>query len=199
VHLDARGRRDVGRGDRTRTRLAQIHGDRFVLLGGDDQVLEIEDDLRDVLDHARDRGELVQVAVDLDRGHCCTWDGRQERTPDRVAQRVAEAGLERLDGETGAVVADDLFGQGGALCDQHFFFLPRTDRYLTVRTSPASDGRGATSACGRDLLLTSPKFPMLHGKLALSIANFLWNLPVSHATWGTDSIQKCSWHPGYLL
>ena len=47
---------------------------------------------------------------------------RQERTAERVAERVAEAGLQRLDDEPRAELVDDLFRQGGALCDKHWFF-----------------------------------------------------------------------------
>ena len=49
VHLDAGGRRDVGRGDRTGSLLAQVHHDRLVVLGGDDELLEVQDQLGDVL------------------------------------------------------------------------------------------------------------------------------------------------------
>ena len=45
---------------------------------------------------------------------------REEGTAERVAERVAEAGLERLDDEPGAEVVDDLFREGGALCDEHW-------------------------------------------------------------------------------
>src|SRR4051812_1648699 len=47
VHLDARGRLDVSRGHDSGARLAQHHGDRLVVLAGDDEALEVEDDLGD--------------------------------------------------------------------------------------------------------------------------------------------------------
>ena len=47
---------------------------------------------------------------------------RQQGTAQRVAERVAEAGLQRLDDEPRAELVDGLFRQGGALCDEHWFF-----------------------------------------------------------------------------
>ena len=44
---------------------------------------------------------------------------RQEGTTQRVAERVAEAGLERLDDEPRAELVDGLFRQGRALSDEH--------------------------------------------------------------------------------
>ena len=63
------------------------------------QVLEVQDDVGHVLGHAADGGELVQGAVEADLGDGRARDRRQQRAPQRVADRVAEAGLERADGE----------------------------------------------------------------------------------------------------
>lgn len=71
VHGDAGGRHDVTRGDLAGTLLAQVHGDRLVLLGGHHQALEVQDDRGDVFLDAGHGGELVQHAVDADAG-----DGR---------------------------------------------------------------------------------------------------------------------------
>ena len=122
VHLDTGRRRDVGGGHVTGTRLAQVHGDRLVVLGGDDETLEVEDDLGDVLLDPLDGRELVEDVVDLDARDRGTRDRAEERTAERVAQRVAEAGLQGLDHEPRAELVDGLFRQGGALCDEHWFF-----------------------------------------------------------------------------
>src|SRR5688572_23988212 len=119
VHLDTGGRRDVGGGDVTGTRLAQVHRDGLVVLGGDDEALEVEDDLGDVLLDALDGRELVEDGVDLDARDRGTGDRREEGTTQRVAERVTETGLEGLDDETRAELVDRLFRQGGALCDEH--------------------------------------------------------------------------------
>ena len=55
--------------------LAQVHRDRLVVLGGDDEALEVEDDLGDVLLDALDGRELVEHVVDLDAGDRGTRDG----------------------------------------------------------------------------------------------------------------------------
>src|SRR5690606_38109460 len=91
VHRDARGRHDVGRGDLTGALLAQVHGDRLVLLGRDDQLLDVQDDAGDVFLHPGDRGELVQHPVDTDAGHGRARVGRQQRAAQRVAEGVTEA------------------------------------------------------------------------------------------------------------
>ena len=82
VDLDAGRHRDVGGGDLAGARLAQVHGDRLVLLAREHEALEVEDDLGDVLDDARQRGELVLVALDLDRGD----RGAGDRAEQRAAQ-----------------------------------------------------------------------------------------------------------------
>ena len=48
---------------------------------------------------------------------------RQQRATQRVPERVAEAGLQRLDDEPRAELVDGLLRQGGALCDEHWLFL----------------------------------------------------------------------------
>jgi len=144
VHLDTGRRRDVGSGDRAGALLAQVHHDRLVVLRGDDQALDVEDDLGDVLLDPADRGELVQHTVDADAGHRGTRDAREQGATKRVAERVAEAGLEGLDDEAAAVVRNDLFAEGGALCDEHavlpFRRRPLYDADEVRRVSP---GRSA--------------------------------------------------------
>jgi hypothetical protein len=92
------------------------------VLGGDDEALEVEDHLRDVLLDALDGRELVKDAVDLDARDRGTRNRREESTTQRVAERVTEAGLQRLDDEARTELVDGLFRQGRALCDEHLFF-----------------------------------------------------------------------------
>ena len=121
VHLDTRGRRDVGRGDVAGALLAQVHDDRLVVLAGDDELLDVQDDLGDVFLDAGHCRELVQHAFDADAGDGCAGDRRQQGAAKRVAERVAEAWLEGLDDEARANVVDAVFTDGGALCDEHDF------------------------------------------------------------------------------
>ena len=67
---------------------SRMHGER--------DFLDVEDDVGDVLAHAGDRGEFVQHAVDLHRDHGRTLQRGQQHAAQRVAERRAEAALERL-------------------------------------------------------------------------------------------------------
>lgn len=92
-------RGDVSSGDEAGTLLAQVHHDRLVVLRGDDQLLDVEDEVGDVLLDARHGGELVQDTVDPDAGDSSAGDRGEERTAERVTEGVAEARLQRLDHE----------------------------------------------------------------------------------------------------
>ena len=78
----------------------------------DDEVLQVEDDVGDVLAHARQRRELVRGALDLHRGDRGALERGEQHAAQRVAERVTEAAVERLDDEDPAVVVgvlvDDL-------------------------------------------------------------------------------------------
>ena len=65
-----------------------------------DEVLEVEDDIRNVLADARERGELVRDALDLDGRDGGALERREQDAAQRVAERVAEAAVERLDPRT---------------------------------------------------------------------------------------------------
>ena len=130
VHGDPGRRLDVAGGDVARALLAQVHGDRLVVLGADAQLLDVHDQLDHVLLDTGDRGELVQDAVDLDAGDRRARDGRQQGTPQGVAQGVPEARLQRFDGEPGPGLADRLLGEGRPLRDEHLRFLRYVGRPL---------------------------------------------------------------------
>ena len=59
-------------------------------------LLQVEDDVGRVLDHAGNRRELVQHAVDLHGGDRRALDRGEQHAPQRVADGRAEAALERL-------------------------------------------------------------------------------------------------------
>jgi hypothetical protein len=71
----------------------------------------------------------MQHALDPDAGDGRTRDGGQQSAPERVADRVAEARLERLDDEPGPELPGLLFGEGRTLGDEHCV-LPSRDRPL---------------------------------------------------------------------
>ena len=59
-------------------------------------VLDIEHDIRHILAHAGDRRKFMQDTVDMDRGNRRALQRRQENAAQRIAEREAEAALERL-------------------------------------------------------------------------------------------------------
>jgi hypothetical protein len=140
VNLDAGRRGDVSSGHGTRTLLAQVHDHRLVVLAGDDEALDVEDEVGDVFLDAGDGGELVQHVGDADGRDGRARDAREQGAAQRVAERVAEAGLERADGELLAVallLTDGL--DRGALDDEHAYL----DHF------PGAGGVGVTSSRAR--------------------------------------------------
>jgi hypothetical protein len=95
-HLDVADGLDVAGGDGARALLLHHHALGAFALHLDGDVLDVEHDVGDVLAHARDRGELVQHAVDVHRLHRRALQRRQQDAAQRVAERHAEAALERL-------------------------------------------------------------------------------------------------------
>jgi hypothetical protein len=95
--LDPRAGLDVGRGHLPLAPHADV---RDLLLGTviqlDAHLLQVEDDIGDVLGHARQGGELVQHAVDTDGDDGCALERRQQHAPERVADGRAVSALERL-------------------------------------------------------------------------------------------------------
>jgi len=63
---------------------------------GQRQLLQVEDDVGGVLDHALDRRELVEHAVNLHGGDGRTFNRRQQHAAQGVADGGAEAALEGL-------------------------------------------------------------------------------------------------------
>src|SRR5690349_12443309 len=98
---------DVRRGDRAG--LLDVEIDRLGQIGVqlDGHLLEIEDDVRGVLDHAGNRREFVQDAFDLHGGDGRALDGTEQRTAQSVTDGGAPSALKRLRGE-----APVLLGKG---------------------------------------------------------------------------------------
>src|SRR5690606_21884824 len=59
-------------------------------------------------------------------GDRCAGDRREQAAAQRVADRVAESGLERLDDEPAPILGDLFLGESGTLCDEHYVFLSIT-------------------------------------------------------------------------
>ena len=88
---------DVAGGHRARALLVQAQLRAVARVHAQRHGLQVEEDVDHVLLHALDAGVLVQHAVDLDLGDGGSRHGRQQHAAQRVAERVAEATLERLD------------------------------------------------------------------------------------------------------
>ena len=126
MDLDAGRRLDVCRGDGACALLAQVHDDRLVVLAGDHQLLDVQDEFGDILLHALKGRELMEDPLHAKAGDSRSGNGRQERPTKRVAQGVPESGLEGLEDEPRAELADRLLGEHGALANEHSYFLPAT-------------------------------------------------------------------------
>ena len=112
--LDVTGRDDGGAAHVD----AQVDG--LIRLRRQHDVLEVQDDVGDVFGDARDRVELVERLVEADRRDRRAGNRRQEGATERVAERVAETGLERTDLEALLIVALLAEGfDGRALHDEH--------------------------------------------------------------------------------
>ena len=168
--LEVGGRLDVGGGDDA---LAALRRDAHLDLGrlavqDADELLEVEDDVRDVLADARERRELVRDALDLDRGDGGALERGEQHAAQRVAERVAEAAVERLDHEDAAVLVDlfvgdlrDLEVHHGAYCQRDPFVLLRFERSVRRLATWSRARRSAAPGTGVSISARSGHFSTL--------------------------------------
>ena len=116
---------DHAAGDHAGLIRAQV--DRFRRIAGELErnLLEVEDDVGRVLDHAGDRLELVQHAFHLHRGDGRAFDRAQQHAPQGVAHGGAEAALKRLRPEHAVFV-----GEAGGIGCETFRFLKTLPKHL---------------------------------------------------------------------
>src|SRR5262249_27255320 len=97
--------------------LVAVDADGAGLLAGvlDHQALDVEDDVRDVLDDAGDGGDLVLDALDLDAGGGAALQTGQQDAAQAVADGDAEAALEGFDGELAVGVRKGIAVTGNAV------------------------------------------------------------------------------------
>jgi hypothetical protein len=100
------------RGDDARRVRAQIHRLRPFARELERDLLQVEDDVGRILDHAADRLELVQHALDAHGGDRGALNRREQRAPQRIADGRSEAALKRLRGEL-SVLLGECFGVDG--------------------------------------------------------------------------------------
>ena len=125
-HLDVSTQLQVASRSGACALLVEADGHRLVAVDLEQEVLQVQDDVGDILLDARQGRELVEGLIEPHLSDGSTRDRRKKRPPQRVAERVAEAGVERSDRELLAVVLffADCF-DGGSLDDEHAYVAPR--------------------------------------------------------------------------
>ena len=86
----------------------QVQRLRLVGVQLDGDLLQVQDDVGRVLDHSRNRRELVEHVVDLDAGDRGALYRGQEHPAQRVADRGPETALERLGGKPAEPIGQGL-------------------------------------------------------------------------------------------
>src|SRR3954470_16063157 len=118
--LDARRQVDVLGGDVAGARDDQRRLDLGrVRVHAAHDALEVQHDVGDVLRDALDRRELVCDALDPHAGDGGAGERAEQHAAQGVAERVAEAGVERLDGERAAALLHLFGGDSGDLEVEH--------------------------------------------------------------------------------
>src|SRR5260221_1097325 len=97
---------DLRRSDRTGLLDVDVNGLGQVGVQLDGHLLQVEDDVGGVFDHASDRGKFVQHAFDFYRCDGCPFDGTDQCAAQRVTNGGTPTALKRLRGKTGV-----LFGE----------------------------------------------------------------------------------------
>src|SRR5216684_669344 len=85
--------------DRTGLLDVDVNGLGQVGVELDGHLLEVEDDVGGILDHAGDRRKFVQHAFDLHGGDGRAFNGTEQRATQRVSNGRAPAALKRLRGK----------------------------------------------------------------------------------------------------
>ena len=99
---------DLAGGDDAGSIRAQVKSLGALAVQLERNLLQVQDDVGCVLDHAGDGLELVQHAFDANRGDRCAFDGREQGAAQRVADGGAETALKRLRGKFAVVVGERL-------------------------------------------------------------------------------------------
>src|SRR6267378_1470793 len=98
-HREVRVFLDLRRGDRTGLLDVDVNRLRQVGVELDGHLLQVEDNVRGILDHAGNRGKFVQHSLDLHGGDSRALNRTEQRATQRVSYRRAPAALKRLRGK----------------------------------------------------------------------------------------------------
>src|SRR5581483_3301662 len=108
-NLDVGVRFEIGGSHDARSLLLQVERLGTLTVHPEGDLLEVENDVGHVLDHTGQGRELVQHALDANRGDRGSFDRGEQHATECIADRRAEATLERLGNET-AVIRSQGFG-----------------------------------------------------------------------------------------
>src|SRR5882672_8645662 len=97
---------DLRRGDRTGLLDVDVNRLRQVGVELDGHLLQVEDDVRGILDHAGDRRKFVQHAFDLHGGDGRAFDRAEQRATQRVSYGRTPAALKRLCGKPPVLLSE---------------------------------------------------------------------------------------------
>src|ERR1700674_1922094 len=97
---------DLRRGDRTGLLDVDVNPLRQVGVELDGHLLQVEDDVRGILDHAGDRRKFVQHAFDLHGGDSRAFDRTEQRATQRVSYGRTPASLKRLRGKPPVLLSE---------------------------------------------------------------------------------------------
>ena len=103
---------DVGGSNDPRFAGLDQQGDRLALGRYDQDLLQVENDIRDILNDVVDGLEFVVNARDLNRRDGGTFDGTEEDAAKRIADRMSITGLEGLGDKLGVGRRSAVFNFG---------------------------------------------------------------------------------------
>ena len=124
-HFDVAIGFDHAAGDHAGLIGAQVNRLRRIARKLERNLLQVEDDVGRVLDHAGDRLEFVQHAFHLHRGDGRAFDRAQQHAPQGIAHGSAEAALKGLRPEHSVLV-----GEGGGVDCETFRFLKTLPKHV---------------------------------------------------------------------
>ena len=140
---------DHAGGDDARLIGAQIDRLRRIAAQLERNLLQVQDDVGRVFDHAGNRLELVQHAFHLDGGDGRAFDRTQQHAAQGVADGGAEAAFKRLRPENAVLV-----GEGGGVNCETFRFLKTLPKHCV---SPSAVWLNADSLNGPDFRSSASK------------------------------------------
>ena len=141
-NFDIAGGLDVTGSDGTRALLGKREALGAFIGHLDRDFLDVEHEIGHVLAHARNRGEFVQDAIDLDSGDGRALQGRQQDTAQRVAQGQAIAAFKRL-GDHGSharrIAARNTSSFVGLINSCQFFWIITLTSFQKCGPAPAAN------------------------------------------------------------